>query len=403
MPIDSTLVFLLVASLLAAYLGLFCISQMASRSAERTLWIFAGAVALGFGLLGTHFIAVQLWPLEVALAHDLPLMLFSWLATVTVCALALNALNIQTEPRRRQLLWAMLFGAALLVLHFSAISAIRIVPPSGFTPLPTLAAFLTASLGALSAVFILRPGPEPLRAGALEVSLWLGTLILAATLIGAHGLAAKSTLIDAGAISLAEISRLSGSIPDHLDRAVIFIIAALLCAILVLKRIVAVRTPALIDLESNESRSPHPDADPRRMPGRRRLNEALRQAESANASIAVVLLKLIRIKRRQALDPGLAALSRVEQLARRIQAGAPELVVTRLDRDLLAIAFPGMTMEQAMTKLHKTLPWAQLCDQLGVDLRLGTAEYPQDCAAIHQLIPRAAACLQPWTGRIRPG
>jgi len=199
----------LVVATLAAYAALDLTGQVArSRGRARLAWLAGGAVALGAGIWGMHFVGMLAFHLRdpaggpVPIAYDVPRVLLSGLVAVAASALALAA-AARAELGRGSLATAGLtMGVAIAGMHYLGVNAMRLPgaapgSPAGVTYRPALvaAAYAIAVGASLAALAIARRvhglgTVAPVRAGASvvappparEVGLW--ALVPAALLMG---------------------------------------------------------------------------------------------------------------------------------------------------------------------------------------------------------------------------
>lgn len=378
---------------LTGYCALQFIERIPLRPGDRLLWILGAGLTLGTGSFAAHQLVFAWSPPEPEIIHDLPLTLFSWLAAVTVSTLAVNLLP-RTRPGITRILTASLvFGLVICVTHFSSITALRLMPGAEHSAGYVLFAAIAGSAGfsaAMLLVFHLPLSSRQARAG-LRLS---AAMVLTLATISAHGLLMSAMSLRPDTISLT-LFGVSGQ----------WQIWPLVLAGIVLSAVVLVlarrsphgEPPEAITEHSGDNRGETARLlENHGIGGRAALNRTLREAESGHHQLAVVILKLVRIRpaggdRSRGTTP-----HRLLTLARRLQSARPELHISWLDDDKLAVAAFGRGAEQLIAELERALPWQHFCEEQAVDLRLGHVEYPAECGTMCQIVPRAAACLQPW-------
>lgn len=155
------------------------------------------------------------------------------------------------------------------------------------------------------------------------------------------------------------------------------------------------RSPRPPDTDDSAD-DPAADTQSEALRGRGELNRLLRKAADENRTLTLVILQVIRIRPKAGSSARAGHPRRVVQLGLQLQAAVPELLVTQLEDDQLGVAAADMDTHTLLTRLVWAVPWQHQSRKLQIDLRMGSAEYPKECPAIYQLVPRASACFQPW-------
>ncbi|UTM40147.1 signal protein (plasmid) [Rhodococcus pyridinivorans] len=121
-------------SITGSYVGLLCARQATrSRGSIGRAWMVMAAAALGgVGVWLTHFIAMMGFAVPGTLIrYNPPLTVFSAVAAMAATGLGLWLMNSPVVPKRhlrvfRSMIGGMVIGAAVSVMHYSGMAAIRI-------------------------------------------------------------------------------------------------------------------------------------------------------------------------------------------------------------------------------------------------------------------------------------
>lgn len=382
-------------AILAGYTGLQFLERIVLQPGDRIFWILGGAVALGTGIWAIHFMALEMWPIAREMTYDLPLTIFAWLATTAICALALNNLALGRPTAIRYMVSGLILGVAVWTMQYSGISAMRILPSPDYAAGPLLVGFTLAAAGTAAAWWLASRHRPSSTLASFAVRL-VAAAVMAGSVLAAFALGIGSLTVNPDAVSLTGFGLEAGwpLLP-------LIVAAAVLAAVaLVLGHL---GLPRAGQSESIDANGEIPSADSllasQGIDGRGELNRRLRTAAENGERITVVIFKMIRIKpwgRQSARSSDTP--HRLSILGGQLVRAVPDMKVTYLDEDTLAVAAPGKDGRTTLGTLRQALPWLRRCEELEIDLRLGHAEYPRECRQIYQLVPRASACLAPWPG-----
>ncbi|MET0936227.1 MAG: MHYT domain-containing protein, partial [Luteibacter sp.] len=287
-------VFSLVVAILASYTALNMAGRVAStRGTASVLWLVGGSLAMGIGIWSMHFIGMLAFSLPIKLGYDLDLTLLSLLFAVASSAFALWMVCQDQLPRRRLAVGAIVMGAGIAAMHYTGMSAMRMLPGIVYNPLLfTLSVVIAvlASGAALWIAFRLRRDVERVVLARIGASLVMGCAI-----VGMHytGMAASEF----------PVGSYCGAINSGIDAkwlaVVVIVVSLAVFAIALIVSMLDVRASVLsmsldranselvqLALHDNLTRLPN------RVLLRDRLEQAIHKATREGRQLAVLFLDL---------------------------------------------------------------------------------------------------------------
>ncbi|HSX70907.1 MAG TPA: diguanylate cyclase, partial [Pseudomonas sp.] len=157
----------------------------AERPAARRNWCAVGALSLGVGVWGMHFIAMLAFQAPVAIRYDLPTTVASLLAVILAALLAMPGLAESNPSLRQRLLSALCIGLGIALMHYSGMAAMRseaqIYYRPGLFALSVVIA-IVASLAALQLSLFFR-GREGLLHQLLRIA---ASLVMGGAIVSMH-------------------------------------------------------------------------------------------------------------------------------------------------------------------------------------------------------------------------
>lgn len=114
-------------ALAASYAGLDIIKLVSkfSHSAWRSLWLLAGASAMGLGVWSMHFIGMHAYRLDFPISHAPVATLLSIIPAILGSLIAMVVLSRETLPHRAMLLAGCSLGAGIGMMHYSGMAAMQ--------------------------------------------------------------------------------------------------------------------------------------------------------------------------------------------------------------------------------------------------------------------------------------
>ncbi|WP_137920919.1 EAL domain-containing protein [Hydrogenophaga sp. 2FB] len=169
-------------------------------------WWAAGSIVMGTGIWSMHFLGMQAFKLPIAIGFSGGLTLLSWLAAVGASGVALELASRETFGRAHLALGALVMGAGISGMHYIGMAAIDMAPgivwDFGIVALSVLIAVL-ASATALLIFKLLRRVPRSRR----WVYQMVAAFVMAVAICGMHytGMAAASFAVGSVCMSAGEL------------------------------------------------------------------------------------------------------------------------------------------------------------------------------------------------------
>ncbi len=139
----------------ASYTALTLAARVAAaRGRARLAWLLGGSIAMGSGIWSMHFVAMLAFHLPVAIAYDVPLVAFSWLAPVAGSVLALFVASRTRVSHTRLCAAGLTIGIAIVAMHYTGMAAVRVPAHLSYDPLLVAASVLIAITAATVALYL---------------------------------------------------------------------------------------------------------------------------------------------------------------------------------------------------------------------------------------------------------
>jgi len=114
-------------AILAAYAALDLAGRVtAARGSARTIWLGAGAFAMGIGIWSMHYIGMEAFRLSVPVLYDWPTVLASMVAAVLASTVALFVVSRKTMSMGAAVTGSLLMGTAIAAMHYIGMEAMRL-------------------------------------------------------------------------------------------------------------------------------------------------------------------------------------------------------------------------------------------------------------------------------------
>ncbi|WP_313397984.1 EAL domain-containing protein [Stenotrophomonas sp.] len=150
-----------------------------SRAAR--IWLACGALAMGMGIWSMHFIGMLAFKLPVPMGYDLAMTGYSLAASIAASAYALWLVSHEHLPGRRLLAGAVLMGLGIAGMHYIGMAALQMQPGIDYDPAwfaASLAIAIAASGAALWIAMRLRGERRHVLPMRLLASLVMGLAIV---------------------------------------------------------------------------------------------------------------------------------------------------------------------------------------------------------------------------------
>ncbi|RCS25258.1 EAL domain-containing protein [Phyllobacterium salinisoli] len=170
---DLRLVFLAVAVCGLASFSAVNLLRYARRSSARILWLSIAAVACGFGIWATHFIAMLAFSPDLPLGYDITLTVLSLVIAVATTGLG-GLVAVTSRHAYGDLLGGAIVGGGIAAMHFTGMAAFKIEGQIAWDPAFILAAIVLGAIlsaAAMRATLITGGGMKSKLAGAALLTL----------------------------------------------------------------------------------------------------------------------------------------------------------------------------------------------------------------------------------------
>src|ERR1700722_12825672 len=132
-------------AVLVSYTALSLAARVSAARAElHRIWLVGGALAMGIGIWSMHFIGMMALSLPIALRYDVATTGGSLAIAVLTSGCALSIAAGTHLGWRRLAAGSVAMGAGICAMHYSGMSAIKILPAIRYDPLLVAASILIA-------------------------------------------------------------------------------------------------------------------------------------------------------------------------------------------------------------------------------------------------------------------
>ncbi len=156
-----------------------------SHRRVRLTWWAAGSIVMGTGIWSMHFLGMQAFHLPIVIGYGGGLTLLSWVAAVSASGLALGLASRETFDRRDQMLGALSMGAGISGMHYIGMAAMGMEPGITWDFWIVALSVLIAVLASASALVIFRLLSKVKRSRRLVYQL-AGSFVMACAICGMH-------------------------------------------------------------------------------------------------------------------------------------------------------------------------------------------------------------------------
>jgi diguanylate cyclase (GGDEF)-like protein len=142
-------------AILATYTALDLAERLSSAHGRAArFWIMGGSLAMGIGIWSMHFIGMLAFSLPIALGYDAGLTIISLLIAIGSSALALKLASQARLPWPRLAGGALILGAGMAGMHYMGMAAMRLQPGIDYDPV-LFGASLVIAMGTCAAALII--------------------------------------------------------------------------------------------------------------------------------------------------------------------------------------------------------------------------------------------------------
>ncbi len=195
-------------ALFASYVTLDLARQVRGPGHQgRLAWWAAGSVVMGTGIWSMHFLGMQAFVLPIPVGFDGALTLLSWLAAVAVSGLALHLASSRRAPRRDLTLGAVVMGLGISGMHYIGMGAMGMAPAIVWDWALVALSVLIAILASATALWLFAAFRRARHARRFAVQLG-AALVMALAICGMHytGMAAASFSVGSVCRSAGELN-----------------------------------------------------------------------------------------------------------------------------------------------------------------------------------------------------
>lgn len=150
---------LVTLSILIAICASYTALGLGSRTAAATgttrlIWLFCGAVAMGFGIWSMHYVGMLAFTLPVSILYDLPTVVLSLVAAVLASAVALFVVSRHVVTAFDAAIGSVAMGSAILAMHYTGMAAMRVRAMCHYDPALLATSGMIAVGGSLVALWL---------------------------------------------------------------------------------------------------------------------------------------------------------------------------------------------------------------------------------------------------------
>jgi diguanylate cyclase (GGDEF)-like protein len=196
-----------VIAMLASYVTLDLARRVRTSQRRVGLaWWAAGSIVMGTGIWSMHFLGMQAFTLPIAIGFASGMTLLSWLAAVGASAVALELASRRNFGRLHLVLGALVMGAGISGMHYIGMAAMDMAPGIVWDPLIVALSVLIAVLASATALMIFKLLRQVKPSQRLPYQL-AASFVMAIAICGMHytGMAAARFSVGAVCLSAGEL------------------------------------------------------------------------------------------------------------------------------------------------------------------------------------------------------
>lgn len=169
-------------------------------------WWATGSIVMGTGIWSMHFLGMQAFRLPIEIGFSSGLTLLSWLAAVAASAMALQLASRENFGTARLALGALVMGAGISGMHYIGMAAMEMAPGIVWSPLLVALSVLIAVVASATALLIFKLLRRVQPGQRLPYQL-AASFVMAVAICGMHytGMAAASFTTGSVCLSAGEL------------------------------------------------------------------------------------------------------------------------------------------------------------------------------------------------------
>jgi diguanylate cyclase len=142
-------------AILASFTSLRLAARVAeSRGTSDWAWLALGSVSMGIGIWSMHFIGMMAFSVPIQLRYDVGLTLLSLAAAVATSGFAIKIASSAELGYARHIVCSLVMGLGVVTMHYTGMSAIRIVPAISYDPLLLTASIMIAVIASFAVLWL---------------------------------------------------------------------------------------------------------------------------------------------------------------------------------------------------------------------------------------------------------
>jgi diguanylate cyclase (GGDEF)-like protein/PAS domain S-box-containing protein len=124
----------------------------AARRWHRSVWLGGGAVSMGFGIWGMHYIGMLAFSLPVPIQYHYPTVILSLLAAIAAAAVALSTIGREEMNSSSWIVGGLIMSAGIVAMHWIGMRAMRMAATTEYDRGPQWFAVALAVAGSLTSL-----------------------------------------------------------------------------------------------------------------------------------------------------------------------------------------------------------------------------------------------------------
>lgn len=115
-----------------------------ARRRDRRAWIMGGAVAMGMGINGMHFVGMLGYHLPLPILYNIPTVLGALVAAILASWIALFVVSRPEMRLTDALIGSLFMGSGIVAMHYSGMAAMRVAGVAHYDPLLVVLSIMIA-------------------------------------------------------------------------------------------------------------------------------------------------------------------------------------------------------------------------------------------------------------------
>lgn len=154
---DSLIVVLsYVVAVIASYVALDMASRVSATNGTSSAkyWLGGGAVAMGSGIWSMHFVGMLAFSLPIPVPYSVPITFLSMVFAIIASYIALYTISHGSLSLKRLLTAGVLMGSGIVLMHYTGMAALQLMPRPSYDPLLFSLSVLIAIGASVAAMWI---------------------------------------------------------------------------------------------------------------------------------------------------------------------------------------------------------------------------------------------------------